>query len=200
MAPCCPVGLSGNAVGFPRIPLKAPARDPRSPADPQGPADFAVGLDGKRGAKRFLCACLEGPPRHVPEVDAWLQQGCPRPPLQAGLYCADHDAVAEDTWANWYPDSFPGPHFSSAGGGFWGSSRAFQLHACTVTVGQNTTIFKENRKPCVACPLAPGSARSARRGWPHPQAQGYRRRRDRISSWAAVGGRRRHVAGMVEDR
>lgn len=56
---------------------------------------FAIGLDGKRGAKRFLCACLEGPPRYVPEVDAWLQQGCPRAPAYGSLYCQEHDILME---------------------------------------------------------------------------------------------------------
>ncbi|CAK0881125.1 unnamed protein product, partial [Prorocentrum cordatum] len=87
--------VSSRQLPTPTIARRARPKTSSSPAASYGSADFAAGLDGKRGAKRFLRACLEGPPRHVPEVDAWLQQGCPRPPLQAGLHCADHDAVAE---------------------------------------------------------------------------------------------------------
>ena len=57
---------------------------------------FAVGLDGKRGMKRFLCASLDGTPLHVPEVDAWLVQGCGHKPAIGSLYCHAHDFIAEE--------------------------------------------------------------------------------------------------------
>ena len=45
--------------------------------------------------KRFLCACLDGPPREVPEVKAWLQQGCPRQAAYGSLYCKEDDALMD---------------------------------------------------------------------------------------------------------
>ena len=53
---------------------------------------FAVGLDGKRGMKRFLCASLEGKPRFVEEVGAHLHQGCHRKPAWCSYYCKQCDA------------------------------------------------------------------------------------------------------------
>ena len=52
---------------------------------------FAIGLDGKRGAKRYLCAALNGSRRYIPEVDASVHIGCWRKPLQGGLYCKEHE-------------------------------------------------------------------------------------------------------------
>lgn len=59
---------------------------------------FAIGLDGKRGWKRFLCASLDGQPLEIPEVDAWLAQGCCRRAAYGSLYCYAHDhcSSAED--------------------------------------------------------------------------------------------------------
>ena len=60
---------------------------------------FAVGLDGKRGTKRFICACLEGPIREVPEVEARIQLGCPNQTAHGSLYCHSHDHFMQTTEA-----------------------------------------------------------------------------------------------------
>lgn len=57
---------------------------------------FGIGLDGKRGMKRYICACLDGPPRHVPEAGASLAQGCGRPAAYGSLYCHEHDYCVDD--------------------------------------------------------------------------------------------------------
>ena len=52
---------------------------------------FGLGLDGKRGMKRAVCACLQSSSLHIPEMDAWRCQPCHRLPLKGGLYCKIHD-------------------------------------------------------------------------------------------------------------
>ena len=52
---------------------------------------FGFGLDGKRGMKRFVCACLQTPRQYVPFLDAWRSEPCPHIPRQGGMYCRAHD-------------------------------------------------------------------------------------------------------------
>ncbi|CAK0844404.1 unnamed protein product [Prorocentrum cordatum] len=62
------------------------------------------GLDGKRGMKWFVCACLDGGRARVPELGLWVSEPCPFSPLQGSLYHAkrggnDEDDEAEpDVW------------------------------------------------------------------------------------------------------
>lgn len=57
---------------------------------------FGLGLDGKRGAKRFLCAAITGGGRaFYPEANAYLYRGCWRAPLHGGKFCALHEEEAE---------------------------------------------------------------------------------------------------------
>lgn len=62
---------------------------------PRCQACFGLGLDGKRGMKRFLCACLEGESRDVPEVGVRIQQGCYRAACFGSLYCKAHASLRE---------------------------------------------------------------------------------------------------------
>ncbi len=55
---------------------------------------FAIGLDGKRGMKRFLCACLDGEPLEVPELKAWVAQGCTQACAVGSIYCKEHDYLS----------------------------------------------------------------------------------------------------------
>ena len=57
---------------------------------------FGLGLDGKRGMKRFLCAHLDGPRTYIKAFDSYICEPCPLQPLQGGLYCAAHDADADE--------------------------------------------------------------------------------------------------------
>ena len=51
-----------------------------------------MGLDGKRGAKRFLCAAVSGGGRvEYPAVKAGMYRGCHRAPLKGGKFCAEHE-------------------------------------------------------------------------------------------------------------
>ena len=58
---------------------------------PKCSVTFGLGLDGKRGMKRYGCACLEGPQEYVSFADTFTSAPCPELPLNGGLYCGLHD-------------------------------------------------------------------------------------------------------------
>ena len=60
-------------------------------------ACFGYGLDGKRGMKRFVCACLDKGSVFVPEIDAFLSVPCGKKPLRGSLYCFEDDESSEDS-------------------------------------------------------------------------------------------------------
>ena len=69
-------------------------------------SEIGLGLDGKRGMKRFVCASLNGQRKHFQFLGVTHQRPCHRMPLQGSLYCKchetsaavdDHDAVDPDT-------------------------------------------------------------------------------------------------------
>ena len=57
---------------------------------------FGLGLDGKRGMRRFVCASLDGLPENVSFLDIDWCQPCHRLPRPGGLYCKDHEPRHED--------------------------------------------------------------------------------------------------------
>ena len=50
---------------------------------------FALGLDGKRGMKRFVCACMNSSKEYIPHLGAWRCQPCPNRPKLGGVYCKE---------------------------------------------------------------------------------------------------------------
>ena len=52
---------------------------------------FGLGLDGKRGMKRFVCAFLDGPRIDVEFLGTSFSQPCPNKPKQGSAFCKLHD-------------------------------------------------------------------------------------------------------------
>ena len=57
---------------------------------------FCFGLDGKRGAKRYICAYAGDGALEIPELETVLLTGCDETPVQGHLYCQRHGGTRSD--------------------------------------------------------------------------------------------------------